>query len=72
MYFGSFLFRGEPGFLNCDDISMCVVYKQFELLKFVFNSVYVDLEYNKISLILLLSMCACVVCVVMWLSLVGL
>ena len=27
---------------------MCVVNKQFELLEFVFNSVYVDLKYNEI------------------------
>ena len=50
MYFGSFCFRGELGFLNCDDICMCVVKMQFELLEFVFNSVYVDLKYNEISL----------------------
>ena len=37
--------------MNCDDICMCVVNKQFELLGFVFNSVYVDLKYNEISLI---------------------
>ena len=30
MYFGGF--RGELGFLNCDDVYMCVVNKQFELL----------------------------------------
>ena len=29
---------------------MCVVNKQFELLKFVSESVYVDLQYDKISL----------------------
>ena len=34
-----FDFRGELGFLNCDDIFMCVVNKQFELLEFVFESV---------------------------------
>ena len=49
MYFGSFCFRGEIGFLNCDDICMCVVNKQFELLEFVFDSVYVELKYNVIS-----------------------
>ena len=27
MYFGCFDFRGELGFLNCDDICMCVVNK---------------------------------------------
>ena len=29
--------------MNCDDICMCVVNKQFELLEFVFN--FVDLKY---------------------------
>ena len=47
---GSFSFRGELGFLNCDAICMCVMNKQFELLEFVFNSVYVDRKYNLISL----------------------
>ena len=50
MYFWSVCFRGELGFLNCDDICMCVVNKQFELLEFVFNSVYVDLKYNEMYL----------------------
>ena len=39
----SFGFRGEIGFLNCDDVCMCVVNKQFELLEFVSESVYVDM-----------------------------
>ena len=46
MYFWCFGFRGELGFLNCDDVCMCVVNKQFELLEFVFESVYVDLQYD--------------------------
>ena len=50
MYFGCVCFRGEFGFLYCDDICMCVVNKQFELLEFVFDSVYVDLQYDEISL----------------------
>ena len=50
VYFGCVCFRGELGFLNCDDICMCVVNKQFELLKFVFDTVYVDLQYDGISL----------------------
>ena len=50
MYFGCFGFRCELGFLNCDDIYMCVVNKQFELLEFVFDFVYVDLQYDEISL----------------------
>ena len=49
MYFGCVCFKGELGFLNCDDICMCVVNKQFELLKFVFYSVYVDLRYDENS-----------------------
>ena len=43
MYFGRFGFRGELGFLNCDDVCMCVANKQIELLEFVSESVYVDL-----------------------------
>ena len=50
MYFGCFDFRGELGFLNCDNLCMCVVNKQFELLEFVFESVYVGLQYDEISL----------------------
>ena len=50
MYFGCVCFRGELGFLNCDDICMCVVDKQFELLEFVFDSAYVDLQYDDILL----------------------
>ena len=50
MYFGCFGFRGELSFLNCDDVCMCVVNKQFELLEFVSESVYVDLQYNEIYL----------------------
>ena len=38
IYFGSSCFRGELGFLNCDDICMCVMNKQFALLEFVFDS----------------------------------
>ena len=34
-YFWNVCFRGELGFLNCVDICMCVVNKQFELLEFV-------------------------------------
>ena len=50
MYVGCVFFRGELGFLNCDYIYMCVVNKQFELLEFVFEFVYVDLQYDEISL----------------------
>ena len=50
MNFWCFGFRGELDFLNCDDVCMCIVNKQFELLEFVSESVYVDLQYNEISL----------------------
>ena len=50
MYFGCFGFRGELGFLNCDDVCMCVVNKQFEFLEFVSESVNVDLQYDEIFL----------------------
>ena len=55
---------GELGFLNCDGICMRVVNKQFELLEFVFDSVYVDLQYDEISLTFTAgSVCLCCVCV---------
>ena len=50
MYFGYFGFRGELGFLNCDDVCMCVVKNQNKLLEFVFDSGYVDLKYDEIYL----------------------
>ena len=63
MYFGCFCFRGELGFLDCDDICMCVVNTHFELHEFVFNSVYVDLKYNEISAAFTAGyVCLCGVC----------
>ena len=53
MYFGCVCIRGELGFLNCGDICMCVVNKQFEFLQFVFDSVYIDLQYDEISVLCL-------------------
>ena len=47
MYFRCLGLRGELGFLNCDNVCMCVVNSQFEL---VFDSVYVDLQYDEIYL----------------------
>ena len=60
MYFGCFGFRGELGFLNWDDVCMCVVNKQFELLELVSESVCVDLQYDDISLTFTAgSVCLC-------------
>ena len=57
---GDFGFRGELGFLNYDDVCMCVVNKQFELLEFVSESVYVDFQYDEISLTFTVgSVCLC-------------
>ena len=50
MYFECFCFKSVLGFLNCGYICMCVVIKQFERLEFVFESVYVDLHYDELSL----------------------
>ena len=42
---------------------MCVVNKQFELLEFVFDYVYVDLQYDEMSLTFTSgSVCLCDVC----------
>ena len=46
MYFWCVYLRGELGLSVC----MCVVDKQFELVEFVFDPVYVDLQYDEISL----------------------
>ena len=63
MYFGCFDFRGELAFLNYDNIRMWVVNKQFELLEFVSESVYVDLQYDEISLTFTAgSVCLCCIC----------
>ena len=63
MYFACFGFRGELGFLNCDDICVCVLNEEFELLEFVFDSVYVDLQYDEISLTFTAGFrCLCGVC----------
>ena len=43
-------FTGELDFLNCDDICMCVENEQYKLFEFVFDSVYVNLKYDEISL----------------------
>ena len=46
---------------------MCVVNKQFDLLHFVLNSVYVDLKYNEIDLIFTAGyVCLCGVCSRHW------
>ena len=46
--------------VSCDAVCTCVENKQFELLEFVSESVYVDLQYDEISLIFTAgSVCLC-------------
>ena len=68
-YFGCVCFWRELGFLNCDDICMCVVNKQFELLEFLLFL----LTCNTVRFLslLLLGLCPCVVSVAMWSSLLS-
>ena len=47
-----------------------IVNKQFELLEYVFDSGYVDLQYDQISIFFLQGRCACVVSVVVLSSLI--
>ena len=56
MYFGYVCFRGELGFLNCDDICICVVNKQFELLEFVFDSFMFTCSMMRFHSLLLLGL----------------
>ena len=63
MYFWCFGFRGELGFLNCDDVCMCVVNKHFVLLEFVSKSVYVAMQYDEIYLAFTVGpVCLCGCC----------
>ena len=70
MYFRCVCFRGELGFLNCDDICMCVVNKQFELLEFILIPFMLTCSMMRFLSLLLLGLCHCVVYVVIWASLV--
>ena len=67
MYFECVCFRGELGFLNCDDICMCVMNKKFELLEF-FIPFMLTCSMMIFLSFLLLGMCSCLMSVVMWLS----
>ena len=58
-------FRGELSFLNCDDVCMCVVNKQFELFD-VFSPFMLTCNIMRFLPLLLLGLCACVVFVVLW------
>ena len=59
-------FGDEFGFLNCDDICMCVVNKQFELLSLFLSPFMLNYSMTRFLSFLLLGLCACVVLVVLW------
>ena len=65
-YFVCFDFRGELGFRNCNDVCMCVVNKQFELIEFVLSLFMLTCSMIRFLSSLLLGLCACVVFVVLW------
>ena len=56
--------------LNCDDICMCVVNQQFEILEFVLIPFMLTCSLMRFPSFLVLGLCPCGVSVVMWSSLV--
>ena len=71
MYFGVFALGVSLGsrmvMICCLPIYLSVVNKQFEVLEFVFDSVYVDLQYDEISLTFTAgSVSPCGVCSHLW------
>ena len=63
MYFACVSFRGVLGFLNCDDICMRVVNKQFVLLELFLIPFMLTCNVMRFLSLLLLGMCPCVVSV---------
>ena len=68
IFFGCFDFRDELGFLHCDDICMCAMNKQFELLEFVLSPFMLTFSMMRFLSLLLLGLCACVMFVGLCLS----
>ena len=66
MYFENFCFLGEFGLPNCNDICMCVVNNQFELLEFILIPFMLTCSMMRCLSLLLLGLCACGVSVVIW------
>ena len=66
MYFECFGSRGELGFLNYDNICVCVVNTQFELLKLFMIPFMLTCTMMRFHSLLLLGLCACMVSVVLW------
>ena len=70
MYFGCVCFRGELGFLNCDDICICVVKISLSSSRLFFIPFMLTCSMMRFLSLLLRGLCPCVVSVVMWSSLV--
>ena len=66
MYFGCVCFKGELGFLNCDDICMCVMNKQFELLEFVLIPFMLTCSIMRLLSLLLLGLSVMLAWYPMW------
>ena len=66
MYFGCFDFRGELGFLNCDDVCMCVMNKQLSSSSLFLSPFMLTCSMIRFLSLLLLGLCACVVFVSLW------
>ena len=70
MYFGCVCFVGELGFLNFDDICMCVVNKNLSSSSLFLIPFMLTCSMMRFLSLLLLCLCPCIVSVVMWSSLV--
>ena len=66
MYFGCFDFRDELGFLNCDDVCMCVGISNLSSSSLFLSLCLLTCSMMRFLSLLLLGMCVCVVLVVLW------
>ena len=66
MYFGCFDFMGELGFLNCDDVCMCVVNKQIGSSSLFLSPFMLTCSMMRFLSLLLLGLCVYVVFIVLW------
>ena len=66
MYFGCCDFRGELGFLNCDDVCMCVGISSLSSSSLFMSPFMLNCSVMRFLSLLLLGLCACVVFVVLW------
>ena len=66
MYFGCFGFRGGLGFLNCDDVCMCVVISSLSSSSLFLSPFMLTCSMMRFLSLLLLGLCFCVVLVVLW------